>query len=512
MNRNLFGSVRGVPADTTNNAGGLAYSMPPKEALAQLACTGFFADTFYVAAETQLDQIIEMAKQCDDAFVAQVARYARFAGYMKDTPAVLLAYLFGKRSDALTPAIFFEVIDNVKMLSNFVQGVRSGKFCRRNLGSRGSWLVGEWLARRDADYLWKQSIAKDPSLADVIWLSRTKPRDAAREALHQLILGKPLKEGQEALLPDLVKATLAFRKDPTTAPLPDVPFNMIDSLPLKPEHWRQLFERGGWMFTRMNLVTALRHGVFKDEAMVKLVADRLSDREQVIKARQFPYQLLLAYKMASEQEEMPTSIRSALHRAMEAATLNVPALPGRLIVAVDCSGSMGSPATGARGEATSKATYADIAALFAATLLRKNPQQTKVMTFSQNASYVAVDPEDTIMTTAQKLAKAGGGTDTSAPLRKLAHEQTPFDVFVLISDNDTNYGAGTGSNHAWEKCKKHNPGARQVRINISPNATDQLPKRDDTLRVGGFSDAVFTAMAAWLEKKDWTASVSSFGR
>lgn len=527
MNKKLFRSSSAPPADTKNTAGGIAYAMPPQEALAQMACTSFFGDTFYVSAEKQLEQVIEFAKQCDDEFVAQVARYARHAGYLKDAPAILLAYLYGKKSPALTPALFNDVIDNVKMLSNFAMAVRSSQFGRRTFGTSGSKLVERWLASRSLDYLWRQSIAKDPSLGDIIKLAHARPQvsatdkteDKARAALYRMLVGKELTPEQTELLPQLVKDTLAFRGN-QACPLPDVPFNMVDSLPLTTVHWQQLFERGGYMFTRMNLKTAQKQGVFKSERMVKMVADRLADREQVIKARQFPYQLLLAYQAAMADPEMPTQVRQALHLAMEAATASCPEIPGRIIVAVDCSGSMNTPATGSRGEATSTATFSDIAALFAACILRKNPN-TRVMTFAADASYVAVDPMDTVMTTASKLAKAGGGTDTSAPLRKLAYEQTKFDLFVLISDNEGwldksphGYGASgrPGSVAAWEQCKQHNPNARQVRINISPNATDQLPKREDTLRVGGFSDAVFAAIQHWSEKKDWVASVRAFGR
>lgn len=529
MNKKLFKSSSAAPADTKNAAGGIAYAMPPAEALAQLACTSFFGNTFYVSAETQLKDVINLAAKCDDVFVAQVSRYSRKAGYLKDAPAVLLAYLYGKKSPEFTEALFNEVIDNVKMLSNFVMALRSSQFGRRSLGTVGSKLIDRWLASRSLDYLWRQSIAKDPSLGDIIKLAHARPQisatdkteDKARAALYRMLIGKELAPDQFGLLPELVRATLEFRAAMTAdaaacqLALPVVPFNMLDSLPLRVEHWLQLFENGGYMFTRMNLATALRQQVFKDPEAVKLVAAKLADAEQVIAARQFPYQILQARQAALRDPEMPTAIRMALHAAMEAATASCPAIPGRIIVAVDCSGSMSSPATGARGDATSTATYADIAALFAACVLRKNPD-TRVMTFATEASYVAVDPADTVMTTAEKLAKAGGGTDTSAPLRKLAYEQTEFDLFILISDNegwrDSSDGGRPGSVSAWDKCKAVNPNARQVRINISPNATDQLPKRDDTLRVGGFSDAVFAAIQNWAEKKDWVASVREFGR
>lgn len=531
MNKNLFAS--GPKPDTVNHAGAPAFALDPKDALAQLACTGFFADTFYVSAEEQLANILAAAKACPDEFVAQVALYARHSGYMKDAPAVLLAYLHCKRSPVVTPALFRAVCDNAKMVSNFVQAVRSGQFGRKSLGHSGQRLVSLWLKNSNVDYLWRQSIAKNPSIADIIKLSRPKVgRHGERWALHQQLLGKPV---PVELLPPLVQQTLAFRAD-QTKPLPDVPFNLIDSVTLTPAQWATLFERGGWQFTRMNLATAQRQGVFKDPAMVKLVAERLANKEEVAKARQFPYQILMAYAAVQGDVDMPQPIKSALHDAMEAAIGNVPAFEGDVYVAVDCSGSMSSPATGKLGKATSKVQYCDIAALFAAAVARKSPN-ARIITFNNDAVFVPIEPRDTTMTIAQKLSAAGGGTDMSSPLRLINREKRHVDLYITISDMESwldggGYGGQQflgyrqtgvglmvpvysppgqtpGTVASWRDLKRRCPNAKQVRINISPNATDQLEKRSDTLRVGGFSDAVFTAIANFATGKDWTATISA---
>ena len=50
-NKTLFASLKSLlpRADARNEAGGLAYQLPPKHALAQLAATGCFNGTFYAA-------------------------------------------------------------------------------------------------------------------------------------------------------------------------------------------------------------------------------------------------------------------------------------------------------------------------------------------------------------------------------------------------------------------------------------------------------------------------------
>jgi 60 kDa SS-A/Ro ribonucleoprotein len=520
MDKELFASQAAVPPDTKNRAGGRAYKMSPKESLAQLAATGFLADTFYTKASDQLDELVGWAAQCDDEFVGQVALYARHAGFMKDSPAVLMAYLFGKGSDVV-PTLFPQVIDNVKMLSNFVRCVRSAKFGRRSLGTRGKRLIREWLDKRSNDYLVRSSIAKDPSLGDIIKLSHPRPKDPQRDALYGYLTDK-LKDKQLEALPPLLRDVLDFREaakvgDSADFPVPNVPFNMIDSVPLTPAQWGMLFERGGYMFTRMNLNTALRQGALKGD-LINLIAQRLSNKEEVIRARQFPYQLLMAHVAASSSTDMPQKIKSALHLAMEHATRSVPAYTGNVYIAVDCSGSMSSPVTGYRDGATTAVSYSTVAALFAACVLRNSPD-ARIMTFADRATFVPVDSDDTVITTARMLASAGGGTDCSSPLRLLNEEKRDVDLFVLISDGESwldspfyyhSRRGTTGTVSEWAKLKKRCPGAKQVRINISPNATDQLPKRPDTLRIGGFSDAVFTAMANFAEGRDWVKTVEAF--
>lgn len=63
-NRNLFATLRGVLAprtDLVNEAGGPAYALSPKHALAQYAATGCLNGTYYASAETQLEAVVRRA-------------------------------------------------------------------------------------------------------------------------------------------------------------------------------------------------------------------------------------------------------------------------------------------------------------------------------------------------------------------------------------------------------------------------------------------------------------------
>ena len=78
-NKTLFNSIRGrlaPKADTTNEAGGRAYSLDAKHALAQLAATGCMSSTFYASPTDQLDEVLNLCDNLEPEFIARVALYA----------------------------------------------------------------------------------------------------------------------------------------------------------------------------------------------------------------------------------------------------------------------------------------------------------------------------------------------------------------------------------------------------------------------------------------------------
>ena len=109
------------PTDTVNHAGGTAYKLSDKAALAQYAMTGCFDRTPHTTDQDQLKKTLELAGKTDPEFVAKLAVYARQKGLMKDMPAVLASVVAGKDSDLLGQ-IFGQVVDNPKM---FVTSFRS---------------------------------------------------------------------------------------------------------------------------------------------------------------------------------------------------------------------------------------------------------------------------------------------------------------------------------------------------------------------------------------------------
>jgi 60 kDa SS-A/Ro ribonucleoprotein len=140
----------------------------------------------------------------------------------------------------------------------------------------------------------------------------------------------------------------------------------------------------------------------------------------------------------------------------------------------------------------------DVAALVAAAICAKN-RQTRVLPFERDVVNVKLNPRDSVLTQAQALAAiGGGGTNCSAPLAMLNREKAQVDVVVFVSDNESWVDARRGATQMmaeWEALKKRNPQAKLICLDLQPNTTTQAVERADVMNVGGFSDAVFTAMA-----------------
>jgi 60 kDa SS-A/Ro ribonucleoprotein len=146
-----------------NNERAPAYTYGPEHKLAQLAATGTLQDNYYCGAEAQLADVLDAANRCDPEFVAKAAVYARSRGAMKDMPALLAAWLTVADPD-LSIRVFDRVIDNGRMLRNFVQIMRSGMVGRSSLGSRPKRLVQLWLERASMRTLMQAATGKRPDL------------------------------------------------------------------------------------------------------------------------------------------------------------------------------------------------------------------------------------------------------------------------------------------------------------------------------------------------------------
>jgi 60 kDa SS-A/Ro ribonucleoprotein len=422
------------------------------------------------------------------------------------------------RKDLLS-AIFPLIVDNGKMLRNVMTFVRSGTFDdKRTFPQPLRRELAKWFDR-SVDQIFRATVGNDPSMRDILRMLHVRPKTPLHDALFAYIVGKPSRRK----LPELVKKFEAFKKDPDNAEVPKVDFRMLAGVEISPAVWSQIARDARWMMTRMNLNTFKRHGVFDDAKMVTLIANRLKDAEQIKQAMAFPYQLLAAYHAVEAAGNMPREIIEALHDAMEIATDNVPEIEGSVVVCPDVSGSMSSAGiTGSRGSATSTVRCVDVAALITAAILRKN-RAARVLPFECTVKKIQLEPRDSIMTNARKLAAiGGGGTNCAAPLAFLNSQKAKVDTVIFVSDYESwvtvqrsgLWGGtrGTGLMEEWKVLKARNPKAKLICIDLIPHSTAQVSGNKDILQVGGFSDQVFTVVSDFVKSSGadaWIKEIES---
>lgn len=521
-------TVASVPkTNTVNAAGGKAYSLSDKAALAQIAATNCFSNTFYADANTNLDlaKKAALALKGDPEFIAKTAIYCRDKSYMKDMPAFLMAVL-ATIDSKLFRRVFPQVIDNVKMLRNFVQIGRSGAAGKVINMSSGAvrHAIRDWFASKSSTFIFKGSLGNDPSMKDILKMARPKPENAEKAALYAYLKDSEFDSKENTFitrnadksvkysnsfenLPTLVKEYEAFKKTKTGS-IPNVDFRMLDSFLDEKQLktlWKSQAETASWTVLRMNLNNFAKYGVFDTEKYTETVAKRLSDKTQVANAKAYPYQLMCAYK--NSEANVPMQIKLALQDAMEHSIENVPTLSGKTLICVDVSGSMSSPVTGNRGSSTTKVTCLDVASLFACSILRKN-QNSDVVLFDTKVHNTQLNPRDSVMTNSLKLSSyRGGGTDCASAMRYANQLNKKYDNVIFVSDNESwvdrgYYSRGTGLLNEWEIFKKKNPNSKLVCIDLQPSTNSQLKERKDILLVGGWSDSVFDVISSFVNQKE----------
>jgi 60 kDa SS-A/Ro ribonucleoprotein len=503
--RNEIQTLQNLPTpDTLNEAGGAAYTFTAEHALAQIAMTGCTNDTYYVSAQDQVQQVKELAEQVSAEFLAKLAMYSRTTGGMKDMPAILLGVLKDKDPE-LMERVFTSVIDNTKMLRNFVTVIRSGVLGTKSFGGRLRRLTQQWFDSRTDSQLFEQSIGGNPSIGDILKIAHLNPRTEERRALYGWFLGKDEKTEN---LPPIVRHFEEF-KNGTRTDIPKVPFEMLTSLPLNEEQWRAIARSATWNQIKKNINTFARHGVFEDEALANELAEKLRSHSLVRASKVFPYEIFVAYKMTKENSKVPWCIVSALQDALAYSVENIPQLTGKIVICVDTSGSMRSPITGVRKGATTTVTCVDAAAVFTSEILKRNPE-ARVMLFDTELHKATLNPHDSIATNAEYHSGfGGGGTACQIPLQQLNAEGAKPDLVIYFSDNaswvstsDSDLYSSTEMLGEWTVLKMRNPNARLVCVDLQPNRSTQALDRDDIMNVGGFADAIFTEIEAFTLHKN----------
>lgn len=196
-------------------------------------------------------------------------------------------------------------------------------------------------------------LSRQIRMADVIELTHPSPRHERQSALFRYLLDRRHHDdavADPAVLPVLAAAAAleavplderrAVLRDRGPAALAEAGFSwerLSGWLPggMDAEAWEAVIPAMGVMALVRNLRNFDEAGL--SEAAIERVIAKITDAEEVARARMFPYQVWAAYKHAPSD-----SWKRPLGRTLEHTVANIPALD-RTLVVIDTSGSMQSP-------------------------------------------------------------------------------------------------------------------------------------------------------------------------
>ena len=445
-----------VSTRTVNNEGHVAYSMQPKAKLITQVLTSFFnEEKFYGDNTNEMKELIPSVIRQDPEFISRLAVFVRREFNMRSVAHVLTGYLAnvpeGKpyvkrtvegvtmRGDDATEILSFYLSTFGKPIPNSLRRALKGVFATFDAYTLAKY-KGEGHAVK---------------MRDILRICRPTPES----------------EEQSAMWKQLLDGTL---------PTPLTWESELSANGNTKESWEKLIDSGkvGYMALLRNLRNIVKAGPDN----IGKVWETIADPERVRKSRQLPFRFLSAYK------NLPAAVGSksldALEDAVEASCANIQRLPGRTVIAVDVSGSMGANVSD-----KSDVCCCEVGMMLGL-IANKICEDAVFYEFNVDIQDVPLSKRPGFLYACVHQAKAVGGTDMRLPLMRMIDERVRADRLIIISDNECNYGYRTVQHLADQYRRKINPDLWVHAIDLQGYGTQQFagPK---TNIIAGWSEKVF---------------------
>lgn len=202
-----------------------------------------------------------------------------------------------------------------------------------------------------------------------------------------------------------------------------------------------------------------------------LVIDKITNKENLKKARIHPMSVLLAMKVYEQGHGMRTSwtpvpqIVSALEDSFYNAFNYVQSTGKKYLLGIDVSGSMGW------GKLSEKVpmSAAECAAAVAMTIARTE-KNYQMMAFSNTFKKLNITAKDRLGTVLKMTNHMNfGGTDCSLPMQYASKKGLDVDIFVVLTDSETWFGGVHPFQALKSYRKKFNKNAKLVVLAFEAN-------------------------------------------
>lgn len=486
--------------------GGAGFVGDPENELFYAAVGGFLTDQFYESGDERIERLRNLVPACDPAWLASFIPWLRSEAKMRSASTVL-AVEYGRANFPNRR----QVLD-AAMQRPDEPGEVLGYWMHRYGRPVPSWLkrgLSDACKRlyRERALLKYDGKGRGWRFGDVIEMIHPQPYDWNQSRLYRYALDRrrhPDAEIPEALhIVRDVRANELMTDDEKRRALADryLPDGFT---------WERL---AGWVPDGMNAAaweTAIPHmGAFAllrnlnnfdragiSETYQLEVVDKISAPDHIKQARLMPYNYLTAY-LNRETDNYAL----AMHEGVEYALGNVPKMPGRTLIMVDCSYSMSSPVGGsgiAGRKGTTKITNS-IFAGFMATVLARRCSDVAICTYS-NSVIDMFSPRPTtqpLRAAEAEQFKPNGGTETWYSLDVALHTYRNPDRILIITDEQA-YPIG-GGRYGYRAASR-DYGVPTITWNIGGYRAHHAPHGNDNhYAIGGYSDQPLRMLPALLD-------------
>lgn len=469
------------PEQIKNNAGGFVFKVSNRTRLDRFLIIGTDGGTYYQGQRDLTNQNVDALRKmlAEDAsgVIERVVEVSDQGLAKSNSPALF----------TLALAINTPGVDRTMVKQALIKVARTATHLfeyieyLKNLGGMGR-------AKKESISDWYKNMADQGKLEMQVVKYRQRNgwthRDALRLAHPQgldadvvnFVLGKPHESsGLIKAFEDLQQAkdltsALTILKMNQRLPWEAAPTQFHKEL----KFWVRLFNNDALGQTALlrNVTRFAKLGAFNDLVFAADYANRLSDPERIQKGRVHPISYLVAlvtyrngpqvrngWGQRSKDWDVNSKVSAALEKGFYAAFKFAESANKRTFVAIDCSGSMESPASGI------DLSCAQVAGAVGMTIARTEPySMIRGFTSGSGRSWanrnsgltdLGIDDSTSLADAMRKVQISNwGGTDCSLPMRYALENRIEIDTFVIITDNDT----WAGPIHPYQAIREYRKG------------------------------------------------------
>ena len=460
-----------------NNAGGYVYTLDAWKRLDRFLILGSDAPTYYQAARALTLENAKCVRECYAEDAARTVKTICDISWEARAPkndAAIFALAIGAASpDEKTRQLALSQLPRVcRTATHLFQFVKASKALGKGFGRAFKRAIAAWYTDKPLSSVAYQAIKyrarEGYTHKRLLDMSHAPAPDIDRKNLYHWIKGLKF---EEAALPAQVRGHLAAMKEgATTKQLVSLigehklPWEALPTeANAEAEVWKAMLPHLGLTALIRNLGNMTRLGAITPLSDTEReVVKRITEPEDITRSRIHPFAILQAASVYGSGHGFrgagmwtpSQAVMYALDQAFYMAFSNVPATGKRHLLALDVSGSMGSPFGG--GVLTCRDATAALALVTMSV-----EENTHLIGFSSSSTptrrgfsaygfspgSAGVSPLN--ITKGMRLQDAiqavsnlpFGGTDCALPMIYALKNRIPVDCFTILTDNETWAGA-----------------------------------------------------------------------